>query len=655
MHPKAPVWYHDSLFGEQDTYFFNTGTHTHAFEKLGSHLREVDGTAGTNFAVWAPSAEKVSVIGDFNGWDQRTHRLQPVRTSGIWEGFIPGVTSGSHYKYFIQSKFAGYSAAKADPYAVHQETPPHTASVVWDASYSWSDTTWMNQQQQHNSLKEPLSVYEVHAGSWRRDPLEPKRFLTYRELAEQLPAYVKSMGFTHVEFMPIMEHPFYGSWGYQITGFFSPTARYGTPQDFKYLIDACHQEGIGVILDWVPSHFPTDEPGLGYFDGTHLYEHADPRLGFHPDWNTYIFNLGKSEVQSFLLSNAYFWLEHYHADALRVDAVSSMLYLDYSRKAGEWLPNRYGGRENLESIAFLKKLNTSVNAAFPAIQMVAEEATSWPQVTGPIDSGGLDFGLKWDMGWMNDTLRYLERDPLFRRHNQHELTFRMVYAANENYLLPLSHDEVVYGKGSLLNKMPGDDWQKFANLRLLFGYMYGQLGKKLIFMGGEFGQWGEWNHDEGLPWPLTQEPVHAGIQRWVKDLNHLYTNTPALYQWDSNIAGFEWIDCNDSAQSILLFLRRGEDKQQVVVVCCNFTPIPREYYPVGVPLAGPWREVLNSDDTRYGGTGSSNAGDLVATATPAHGRPFSLHLTLPPLSTIFLTVTMSEETGDEEPETPVEQ
>ena len=561
---------HDvTLLTDDDLYLFNEGNHYRLYHKLGAHGLKDKGVAGTYFAVWAPDAEQVWVIGDFNGWDKGSHPLAHRAQSGIWEGFIPGLGPGALYKYHVASKYGAYRVDKADPFAFAFEGPPRTASIVWDLDYAWEDGDWMAQRFRANALDAPQSVYEVHLGSWRRVPEEDNRFLTYRELAPLLADHVQRLGFTHVEFLPVMEHPFYGSWGYQTTGYFAPTSRYGTPQDFMFLVDYLHQHGIGVILDWVPSHFPADEHGLGFFDGTHLYEHADPRQGFHPDWNSAIFNYGRNEVRSFLISSALFWLEHYHADGLRVDAVASMLYLDYSRKEGEWMPNQYGGRENLEAIAFLRQFNTEVYKNFPDVQTMAEESTAWPMVSRPIYVGGLGFGLKWDMGWMHDTLKYMAVDPVFRKYHHNTLTFRMLYAFQENFVLPLSHDEVVYGKGSLLAKMPGDDWQKFANLRLLFGYMYAQPGKKLLFMGGEFGQWSEWNHEASLDWHLLDEPRHAALQRWVEDLNRVYRQEPALFTQDFTPAGFEWIDCNDVMQSVITFLRKGREGELMLVVATS--------------------------------------------------------------------------------------
>jgi 1,4-alpha-glucan branching enzyme len=632
---EQAVRYDVSLLTEDDLYLFNEGTHYRLYEKLGSHAMTVAGVSGTVFAVWAPDAEQVSVVGDFNGWSSTTHQLRPRGQSGIWEGFIAGVSKGTQYKYQIASRFNGYRVEKADPFAVLHEAPPRTASVVWDVDYAWGDQEWLAQRGRHNALDAPFAIYEVHLGSWMRVPEEGNRSLTYLELAPRLAGYARHMGFTHVEFLPVMEHPFYGSWGYQTTGYFAPTSRYGTPQDFMALIDTLHQHGIGVILDWVPSHFPSDQHGLGYFDGTHLYEHADMRQGFHPDWKSFIFNYGRAEVRSFLTSSAQYWLERYHADGLRVDAVASMLYLDYSRKEGEWIPNQFGGRENLDAIAFLRRLNSDAYERNPHIQTIAEESTAWPMVSRPIYVGGLGFGMKWDMGWMHDTLIYMSHDPIHRAYHHNNLTFRMLYAFWENFVLPLSHDEVVHGKGSLLNKMPGDDWQKFANLRVLFSYMYAQAGKKLLFMGGEFGQWREWSHEDSLDWHLTQYDHHAGLQQFVADLNALYRREPALHQRDFDPGGFEWIDCNDAIQSIISLLRRGHSPDDVVAVAVNFTPVPRMNYRMGVPTGGFWREVLNSDAWNYGGSGHGNFGGMEAAPVPFHGRPYSLTITIPPLGAVY--------------------
>ncbi|HEX2642696.1 MAG TPA: 1,4-alpha-glucan branching protein GlgB [Thermoanaerobaculia bacterium] len=645
-----------SLISAQDLYFFNEGTHYRLYERLGAHPQE----DGTFFAVWAPDAESVSVIGEWNGWTRGTDPLSPRGSSGVWEGFVAGAGPGMKYKYHIASRFNGYRVDKADPFAFYAEVPPLKGSVIWDLAYEWGDSDWMAGRGPRHELSAPMSVYEVHLGSWRRVPEEGNRSLTYREAAPLLAEHVKRLGFTHIELLPIMEHPFYGSWGYQSTGFFSPTSRFGTPQDFMYLVDHLHQQGIGVILDWVPSHFPTDEHGLAFFDGTHLYEHADPRKGFHPDWGSLIFNYGRREVCSFLISSAVFWLEKYHVDGLRVDAVASMLYLDYSRKAGEWIPNQFGGRENLEAIEFLRAFNGEVYQSFPDTQTTAEESTAWPMVSRPLYVGGLGFGYKWDMGWMHDTLAYLAHDPIHRRYHHNQLTFRGIYAWNENFVLPLSHDEVVHGKGSLYRKMPGDPWQKLANLRLLYGWMYGQPGKKLLFMGAELAQEREWNHDSSLDWHLLQNPGHAGIQRWLEDLNRFYREEPALHELDSNPDGFEWVDANDADNSVLSFLRWGKDRRAPVLVLYNFTPIARDNYRVGVPSGGYWRELLNSDSPDYGGSGRGNLGGVDAVPIPLHGRPYSLTLSLPPLAVLFLqpatpaTVAVPEAPPEPEPELELE-
>ncbi len=627
--------YDVSLLADQDLYLFNEGNHYRLYEKLGSHFMTVDGEEGTYFAVWAPNAENVYVTGSFNGWNKSSHPLRTKGVSGIWEGFIPGVMRGTAYKYHVVSRWNGYRFDKADPFAFHGEVPPDTGSVVWDLWFEWGDGEWMKDRVLRNGADSPISIYEVHLGSWMRVPEEGNRMLSYRELAPRLVEYLTRLNFTHVEFLPVMEHPFYGSWGYQVTGFFAPTSRYGTPQDLMYLIDTLHRHGIGVILDWVPSHFSKDGHGLNYFDGTHLFEHADPRQGHHPDWDTQIFNFGRHEVQSFLLSGACYWLDVFHVDGLRVDAVASMLYLDYSRKEGEWIPNQYGGRENIEAIDFLRRFNEDVYKERPDIITIAEESTAWPMVSRPTYLGGLGFGMKWDMGWMHDTLAYMGHDPVYRKYHHDRLSFRMVYAFTENFVLPLSHDEVVHGKGSLIGQMPGDTWQKFANLRALYGYMVGQPGKKLLFMGGEFGQWREWNHDESLDWHLLADPAHAGISRWVQEMNALYRREPALHELDFDPAGFEWVDRHDAEQSVLAFLRKGKSTGDVFLVVCNFTPVPRHNYRVGVPRGGFWREMRNSDAREYGGSGQGNAGGVTAAPVSAHGRLHALTVVVPPLAVVF--------------------
>ncbi|MFC1870333.1 1,4-alpha-glucan branching protein GlgB [Chloroflexota bacterium] len=632
---KAAVRYDVTLFSDDDLYIFNEGSHYRLYEKLGAHLTSVGGVEGTYFAVWAPNARQVSVIGEFNDWNKSSHQLHAKGQSGIWEGFIPGIGNGTLYKYYIVSRHRNYRVEKADPFACFSEISSKTASIIWDLNYNWEDREWMEKRREKNALDAPIAIYEMHLGSWQRVTEEGNRYLSYRELAPQLAEYIQQVGFTHVEFLPIMEHPFYGSWGYQTTGYFAPTSRYGTPQDFMYLVDYLHQHNIGVILDWVPSHFPNDEHGIGYFDGIHLYEHEDPRQGIHPDWNSFIFNYGRNEVRSFLFSNALFWLDKYHVDGLRVDAVASMLYLDYGRKEGQWIPNKYGGRENIEAIDFLRRFNQAVYQEYPDVQTIAEESTSWPMVSRPAYIGGLGFGLKWDMGWMHDTLDYMSKDPIYRKYHHNNLTFRMIYAFAENFTLPLSHDEVVYGKSSLLGKMPGDDWQKFANLRLLLGYMYAQPGKKLLFMGGEFGQRREWAHDESLEWHLLQYPLHSGIQRWLSDLNRFYRSQPALYQIDFEPAGFEWIDGNDVEHSVVSLMRKGRSPDDSVIIVCNFTALTHFNYRIGVPQAGFWRELLNSDSMEYEGSGKGNMGGVEAAPIPLHGRPYSMTFTLPPLAAVF--------------------
>ena len=633
--PEQSVLYDVSFLTDDDLYLFNEGSHLRLYEKLGAHLVTRDGVEGTYFAVWAPDAENVFVMGDFNEWDKQSHALRPKGQSGIWEAFVPGVGKGASYKYYVCSRYNVYRADKTDPFAFYNEVPPKTASVVWDLEYSWGDQEWMSNRGNQNGSGAPMAIYEVHLGSWMRIAEEGNRSLTYREYGSRLAEYVKDMGFTHVEFLPVMEHPFYGSWGYQCAGYFAPTSRYGEPQDFMHLIDCLHRHGIGVILDWVPSHFPSDEHGLGYFDGTYLFEHSDPRQRIHPDWDSLIFNYGRDEVRSFLLSSALFWLDKYHADGLRVDAVASMLYLDYGRKEGDWIPNQYGGKENLEAISFLRRFNEEVYKGYPEVQTVAEESTDYAMVSRPTYVGGLGFGMKWDMGWMHDTLDYMSKEPVHRKYHHNQLTFRMLYAFHENFVLPLSHDEVVHGKGSLLRKMPGDDWQKFANLRLLFGYMYAQPSKKLLFMGGEFGQWDEWYHETSLDWHLAEYPPHAGVQRWVKDLNRLYRDEPALHELDFDPAGFQWIDCNDALQSTLSLMRKARSPDDVLIIACNFTPVPRHNYRVGAPKGGFWKEVLNSDALDYGGSGQGNMGQVEAAPISVHGLSHSLTITIPPLGAVF--------------------
>jgi len=628
--------YDVTLLTDQDIYLFKEGNHFNLYNKLGSHTLTVDDVEGTYFAVWAPNAERVSVVGNFNQWGNESHPLKAREDgSGIWEGLIPGVYKGEAYKYHLVSKYNSYRVDKGDPYAFRWECPPKTASMVWDLQYLWGDGEWMKNRHRFNTLGAAFAVYEVHLGSWRRVPEEGNRFLTYREITPYLVNHVKEMGFTHVEFLPVMEHPFYGSWGYQTAGYFAPTARYGTPQDFMYLVDQLHQHGIGVILDWVPSNFPDDEHGLIYFDGTYLYEHADPKKRYQPEWKSYIFNLGRNEVRAFLISSGLFWLEKYHVDGLRVDAVASLLYLGYGRKDGEWAPNEYGGKENLEAIAFVKKFNEAVYKDYPDVQTIAEESTAWPMVSRPTYIGGLGFGMKWNMGWMHDTLDYFSKDPILRKYHHNQLTFSIWYAFYENFVLPLSHDEVVFGKGSLIRKMPGDDWQKFANLRLLFGYMYGHPGGKLLFMGGEFGQWDEWYHEKSLDWDLLEYPPHQQLQRWIKDLNHYYRTEPVLHELDFVKEGFEWVDRHDWEGSVISFLRKGKTTDNLLLVVCNFTPVPRKNYRVGVPRSGFWKEVLNSDAKIYGGSGHGNFGGVEATPVPSYKWKNSLSLILPPLGVLF--------------------
>jgi 1,4-alpha-glucan branching enzyme len=623
------------LMSDFDLHLLTEGQHLNSYERLGAQLRTVDGVAGVNFAVWAPNASGVSVIGDFNDWDGRRHPMRKHIPSGFWELFVPELEEGAIYKYHINHH--GNIEQKADPYGFAAELPPRTGSVVANLErHQWNDEAWMNSRAEHNGLDAPISTYEVHLGSWRRPGDDPKRWLTYRELAHQLVEYCQEMGFTHLQLMPISEHPFSGSWGYQTVGYFAATSRYGTPEDFMYFVDHLHQAGIGVIIDWVPAHFPRDGHGLRQFDGTPLYEHADPRQGEHPDWGTMIFNYGRNEVRNFLLSNALFWLDKYHIDGLRVDAVASMIYLDYSRNEGEWIPNEFGGRENLDAISLLKEFNEQTHKQHPGVLTIAEESTAFTGVSRPTYLGGLGFSLKWNMGWMNDTLRYMKHEPIHRKYHQDELTFSLIYAFTENFALPLSHDEVVHGKGSLLDQMPGDLWQKFANLRLLYGYMWTHPGKKLLFMGGEFGQWTEWNYDESLPWHLLEWESHQGVQRMVADINAVYRREPALHEVDFEGHGFEWIDCHNYEASIMAYMRKAKDPQDFVIVACNFTPVVRENYRLGVPHGGWYEEIFNSDSDHYAGSNVGNGGGLMADEQESHGRPFSLNLTLPPLGVTIL-------------------
>jgi 1,4-alpha-glucan branching enzyme len=617
-----------------DVHLFKEGNHFRLYEKLGAHVF-TESEPGTFFSVWAPNANRVTVIGDFNGWDKDAHPMNMRHDgSGVWELWIPGVGQGALYKYHIHSNFLGYKVDKQDPFGFYGQVPPDNASVVWSLDYEWRDHEWLANRHHHNNLAQPINVYEIHLGSWRRGP--DNSFLNYRDMAQPLIEYLTDLSYTHVEFLPVMEHPFYPSWGYQMLGYFSPTSRFGSPQDLMYLIDELHRHGIGVILDWVPSHFPSDEHGLAFFDGTALFEHADPRKGFHPDWGSYIFNYGRHEISAFLMSSALFWLDRYHADALRVDAVASMLYLDYSRKEGEWIPNQFGGRENIEAIEFLKTLNHTVYSEYPDVHMIAEESTSWTKVSKPVHEGGLGFGMKWNMGWMNDVLEYMSNDPLFRKFHHNELTFSMLYAYTENFMLSLSHDEVVHGKCSLIGKMPGYRWDQFANMRLLIGFMMTHPGKKLNFMGFELGQWREWNHDQSLDWDLLAEPDHRGLQHWVRDVNRLYRQQPALFQLDFTGDGFRWIECNDCDRSVFGFVRKGHHWEDDLVIVCHFTPIRDLQYRLGVPHAGFWRELLNSDALCYGGSGAGNAGGVHTDPIPMHGFPQSILVNVPPLSTLIL-------------------
>jgi len=625
------------VFGEMDAYLIAEGTHLESYRKLGAHPITHEGVDGIYFAVWAPGASRVSVVGCFNHWDGRRHPMRLHPSCGVWEIFVPGITEGALYKFEIKDANGNLLPLKSDPYAFRCEVPPRSACIVEDVKeYDWRDQDWMARRHEANRHDAPMAIYEVHLGSWRRAPEEGNRFLTYRELAERLVPYVRDLGFTHIELMPINEFPFDGSWGYQPIGLFAPTSRFGSPDDFRAFIGACHRAGIGVILDWVPGHFPEDEHGLVRFDGTHLYEHADPRKGRHMDWGTLIYNYGRTEVANFLLSNALFWLDHYHIDGLRVDAVASMLYLDYSRKDGQWIPNVHGGNENLEAITFLKRMNELIYERHPGAFSVAEESTAWPMVSKPTHLGGLGFGFKWNLGWMHDTLRYMSKDPVHRQHHQNDITFGLLYAFHENFILPLSHDEVVHGKGSILGRMPGDRWQRYANLRTYYAFMYGHPGKKLLFMGDEFGQENEWNHAESLDWHLLDDPLSRGVQNLIRDLNRLYGESPALHERDFDHEGFSWIDCDDHSQSTLSFLRRSKDEKDFMVIVCNFTPVVREGYCIGVPQGGFYEECLNTDSEYYGGSNVGNLTGAESQALPMHGHPYSLSLTLPPLTTLML-------------------
>jgi len=637
---ETTPWGHAPLTAH-DIFLFNEGTHYRLYRHFGAHPTEKDGVRGVAFAVWAPNAQSVSVVGDFNGWHPGATPLEPTQSSGVWSGFVAGLEHGATYKYHVRSIHGGYAVNKADPVGFHHETPPATGSKVWDLAFDWNDHEWMRTRERRNAMDAPQSIYEMHLGSWMRKMHEGGTTHSYDELARLLPEYVAERGFTHVEFMPVMEHPFAGSWGYQTTGYFAPTSRFGTPQGFMHLVDRLHQHGIGVILDWVPSHFPSDEHGLVYFDGTHLYEHEDPRLGFHPDWKSMIFNFGRHEVNAFLISSAMFWLDLYHIDGLRVDAVASMLYRDYSRKEGEWIPNQYGGNENLEAIEFLKRMNMEVYRAFPDAQTYAEESTAWPKVSRPVYDGGLGFGFKWDMGWMHDHLQHMQRDPIYRKHHYGEMTFRGLYMFTENYTLPLSHDEVVHGKGSLHDKMPGDDWQKRANLRLLLADQWLQPGKKLLFMGGEIGQRSEWNHDRELDWNLLEHEAHRGIQRLVDELNAVYKQEPALHEYDTEPGGFEWLESSDADRGLLAWLRRGREPSEAVVCVLNLTPAVHRDVLIGMPRPGRWRELLNTDETRFGGSGVDNAGAVETIPLPRAGQPHAARLTVPPLAALVLKLDAS--------------
>jgi len=625
------------LVSDHDLHLFTEGKLFKAYDTLGAHVRTVNGVTGIHFVVWAPNAMRVSVVGGFNHWDGRCHQMLSRGSTGLWELFVPDLPLGTYYKYEIRATNQDAPFLKADPYAFASELRPRTASIVHDVSiYRWGDRKWMEARSRQNPLTAPLSIYEVHLGSWMRVPEEGNRWLTYRELADKLVHYAKHMGYTHLELMPVTEHPFDASWGYQATGYFAATSRFGSPEDFMAFVDTAHQAGIGVIMDWAPAHFPDDAHGLAWFDGTHLYDHEDPRLGYHPEWKSRIFNYGRVEVTNFLLNSALFWLEKYHIDGLRVDAVASMLYLDYGRKSGEWIPNQFGGNENLAAVAFIKELNVLVHQEHPGAMTIAEESTAWPGVSKPTYTGGLGFTFKWNMGWMHDILDYFANDPVHRKFHHNQITFGLLYAFNENFVLVLSHDEVVHGKKSLIDKMPGDPWQRFANLRALYGFMYGHPGKKMLFMGGEFGQWWEWNHDDSLQWHLCQNEPHAGLQRYVHDLNWLYRNEPALHEVDFDWTGFQWVDINDAEHSVIAFLRKAHDQQDHVVGICNFTPVPRYGYRIGVPSLSFYRELLNSDAKTYGGSNIGNGGGVMAEPIASHGFPNSIVLTLPPLSVLFL-------------------
>ena len=621
--------------GELDLHLAGEGRHEEIYARLGAHVIEHEGVRGTSFAVWAPAAQSVSVVGDLNGWDGRLHPMRALGSSGIWELFVPEVGAGTNYKYEITGP-DGDRFHKADPYAFQAEHPPKTASIVHEPQHEWRDAKWMEQRHKSTPLEAPMSVYEVHLGSWRLNPLEDNRSLTYLELADELAAYAKDMGFTHLELLPVMHHPFSGSWGYQVTGYYAPSPRFGSPDDFREFVDRLHGHGLGVILDWVPAHFPRDEFALARFDGTALYEHADPRRGAHPDWGTLVFNYGRHEVRNFLVANALFWMREYHVDGIRVDAVASMLYLDYSREEGQWVPNEFGGREDLDAVSFLKELNEVLHAREPGVVSAAEESTAWPGVSRPVYLGGLGFGFKWNMGWMHDTLAYFQQDPIYRRYHHHELTFSLVYAFTENFILPLSHDEVVHGKGSLINKMPGDDWQKRANLRALYAFMWAHPGKKLLFMGQEFGQYAEWSHERSLDWHLLEQPEHSGIQSLVRDLNRIYQDEPAAWELDFDGAGFWWLEPNDAESNVVAFGRVSKGGERVLLFVANLSPVPRGPYRLGLPRPGRWVEAINTDSTYYGGTDTGNFGGVEAEPIPWHNQSFSAEITLPPLGAIWL-------------------